>query len=191
VISRLKKEFYSQSLSTADDERLEAVRQSLPADQQRLDPAFEISRFVVWPLYPVHLGPSSSEIVLDDRFHFETLVPFDARALSRKAEEWGEVIPEAVQCNWELCEWTDHRDGAQRCGRDRVAHPPGNAPAGWATFERQESGKLGSVVRFVALRQVTQLSGNVCRAAAARATMALPMPGERSSDCAGVRSRQQ
>ncbi|MFM7921057.1 MAG: hypothetical protein ACKPJJ_12585, partial [Planctomycetaceae bacterium] len=38
-------------------------------------------------------------------------MPLDAEALRGKAEEWGEVIPEAVRCGWQRWEWTDQQTG--------------------------------------------------------------------------------
>ncbi|MFM8724281.1 MAG: hypothetical protein ACKON9_04065, partial [Planctomycetaceae bacterium] len=111
VIARLKQEFYQKDLYKSDQERLQAIKNTPSAGAQLLDPAFEISRFIVWPLYPVHLGPSSGSIVLDDCFHFQELVPLDAEALRGKATEWGEEIPEAVRCGWQRCEWTDRQTG--------------------------------------------------------------------------------
>jgi hypothetical protein len=109
VLARLRQEFYERDLS---DEQ-EAAREKLESDAGvalLCEPAFEIGRFIVWPLYPVELGPAGGSIVLDQAFHFRELMPLDAQALDQRARELGEEIPELASTGWQCCDWTDeHR----------------------------------------------------------------------------------
>ncbi len=98
-----------------------------------IDPAIEIGRFIVWPLYPVILGAEGDSITIDDSFHFRDLVPFQPEACYDKAREWGVEIPEIKDSDWELCDWVhEPRTNAQISGTGSririVAAQPGGDP---------------------------------------------------------------
>ena len=111
VLARLKKEFYESEIPSELRKQQSRAQKGVASGKQWLEPAFEIGRFIVWPLSPIHLGPQENPIRLDDRFHFRELVPLNTTALAAKAKEWDEEIPEASHADWGFCEWTDHQLG--------------------------------------------------------------------------------
>ena len=79
-----------------------------------VSPAFAVARYVVWPLYPVHLRPPGrDEIVVDGQFHLDKLAPLDVDAVRKKAEEW-DVPAEALgKPEWVAWDWTDPETGSR------------------------------------------------------------------------------
>ncbi|MFT4556273.1 MAG: hypothetical protein ACI92S_001615, partial [Planctomycetaceae bacterium] len=112
LIARLRQEFYKQDLPAEVEATLEKQREAVADRQQLLDPGFEISRFIVWPLYPVKLaaGGEAESLVLDDSFHHRELLPLNREKLKAKAEEWDHDIPEIDGTDWRVCDWVDERN---------------------------------------------------------------------------------
>ncbi|GAA5506550.1 chaperone protein HtpG [Novipirellula caenicola] len=146
LIARLRQEFYNRELPREVKGVLEKQNQVISAPQQVLDPGFEISRFIVWPLYPVKLSADaqSDPLIIDDSFHYRELVPLDREALKAKAEEWEHEIPEIEDTDWRVCDWTDEsvaHDGVEGTGsRIRLIgpHPESRSdslkPAEWTSL---------------------------------------------------------
>ncbi|MEZ5941791.1 MAG: ATP-binding protein [Planctomycetaceae bacterium] len=108
LLAQLRKEFYDIEVPDEAEQRREELLKSLAAPLRPLDPAFEIGRFIVWPLYPVKLNPESEDsVVLDDWFHWRELVPLDREKLAAKAKEWDHDIPEIATTDWQACDWRD------------------------------------------------------------------------------------
>ncbi len=153
---KLRSEFYGDGRSLAISRISRLATASLKEKDIRIDPGFEIGRFIVWPLYPVNVGVGDEVITLDETFHLRELLSFDSRLLYEKAREWGEEIPEALQCGWERCEWIDSHESARGVegtgSRIRIVAPQPNSnlnisrsPCEWASLPDQlESGKLRS-----------------------------------------------
>ncbi len=140
--NRLRKEFYERDLRSEDNAKLERQRKQLKPLEQLLDAAFEIGRFIVWPLYPVTLSDSSKRDVVEinGEFHHRVLVPLDREKLRAKAEEWGHHIPEIEQTDWRVCEWIDEYStptGIEGTGtRIRlIASHPESQPTGTTYFK--------------------------------------------------------
>jgi hypothetical protein len=146
LIAQSRKEFYEIAIPEAIAERLKQDREAVDANHLILDPGFEISRFIVWPLYPVKVESQSmpDPLVIDDSFHFRELVPLDRSALRAKAEEWGCSIPEIEKTDWCKCDWIDaHQatNGIEGTGsriRLVAAQPEDKSkhytPAEWSAF---------------------------------------------------------
>ncbi|WP_442507758.1 HD domain-containing protein [Novipirellula sp. SH528] len=146
LIARLRQEFYQLDLPEEVKSVLEQQQQEISAPQQLLDPGFEISRFIVWPLYPVKLSAAaqSDSLVVDDSFHYRELVPLDRMALKAKAEEWEHEIPEIEDTDWRVCDWTDKsvvQNAVEATGsriRLIAPHPESSpesfTPAEWTTL---------------------------------------------------------
>ncbi len=146
LIARLRNEFYERKLPSETKAVLEQRQKEVSAPKQLLDPGFEISRFIVWPLYPVKLAlaTQTNPLVLDDSFHHRELVPLDRKALKAKADEWEHTIPEIADTDWQVCDWTDQWSapgGIEGTGsRIRLIgpHPESNSgsftPAEWTAL---------------------------------------------------------
>lgn len=153
LISQLRAEFYERAYD--DSSKSEAARRqdSLSPSQRVLDPAFEIGRFIVWPLYPVRLSDLSSKesVEINDSFHHTELLPLDRAALKRKAEEWGHAIPEIDQTDWQVCDWTDEHptaNGVEGTGsRIRLIGPQPEEPSNGKAFTPAEWAALSEYLR--------------------------------------------
>ena len=101
---------------------------TLPKGKTLLDPAFEIARFIVWPLYPVILASNENSLCIDSKFHFTHLLALDKKQIKLTAEKWGCTIPEIDSISWQACDWEDlapdEKDAAQGTGsRIRIVTP--------------------------------------------------------------------
>jgi hypothetical protein len=113
VIAKLRKEFYEYGVPSEINAAISAANESIQdISHDPLDPAFEIGRFIVWPLYPVRLSPLANDthaISLSGAFHARELLPLGRAALRTKAAEWDQTIPEIETIDWEACDWVDER----------------------------------------------------------------------------------
>jgi hypothetical protein len=116
VIAKLKGEFYAKMTPKEIAEPLANAEKEIVSRKKRaLDPAFQIGRFVVWPLYPVrmsHAADAENPVVLSGTFHARELLPLNREAMREKAAEWGHTIPEIATTDWEACDWVDERMAA-------------------------------------------------------------------------------
>lgn len=132
LLTRLRTEFYEIDVpKRIKDLEEESAPSAKPA--RILDPGFEIGRFIVWPLYPVRLGPQgSSSLVLSDAFHFHELVPLDVRKIRAESKSWAFDCPEIDALSWQTCDWLDETgtaNGITGTGsriRVVVPHPHGS-----------------------------------------------------------------
>lgn len=111
LIAKLRREFYDERLEGDLSERWKAETEPDTSGQTVLDPAFVISSFVVWPLYPVHLSPVNvtPAIVLSDRFHIDELRPLNISDCHLRSQTHHEGMKEASNCAWAVCDWVDEQ----------------------------------------------------------------------------------
>ncbi len=112
VIAQLKQEFYAISLSGELAAKLEDEKSKLDG-KQLLDVAFDIGRFMAWPLFPVEVGSQTEGIVLSEGFHLAELLPFDPARIADMAMKLDGEFPEIGTAAWKACEWTDAVTGSR------------------------------------------------------------------------------
>lgn len=82
------------------------------AGQRGIEPAFAIARYVLWPLYPVHLrapGQTSTAVTLDSDMTLlrESILPLDGEAIRAKAVEWKTDPTLLGKPVWDPFTWRD------------------------------------------------------------------------------------
>lgn len=112
VIAQLKEELYEVRLNWAIEQEIKKLAPD-GNGRQVCDPAFEIAKYIVWPLHPVHLGPSDTPIILNDSFHLSELAPINHDLLSENAQECRENTRITKNVNWQTCDWVDGVTGSR------------------------------------------------------------------------------
>ncbi len=94
--------------------------------QKQIDPFWIMSRYVIWPLFPILLNPEGNDsyaIRLDDRFHADVLAPIDIGEVIKKAGEWGFSVSALGKPRWECLDWQDDQSDGATGTRIRLLFP--------------------------------------------------------------------
>ena len=106
---------------------------ALAQDPHGVDPAFATGTHVLWPLFPVLVGPEGGQVLrIDGDFHKDVLFPIDRQKVVKKAGEWGCPESWVGDAEWGTWDWTDDV-GPEATGsrlRLRYCWPASGGPAG-------------------------------------------------------------
>ncbi len=96
------------------------------ANQKRIDPLWIIGRHVVWPIFPINMGPEGDEgqfTRLDDRFHLDMLEPIAINFVKEMAAGCDLPAESLGQPRWECMDWEDNSSDKATGTRIRLIFP--------------------------------------------------------------------
>jgi hypothetical protein len=94
--------------------------------QKFIDPLWIIGRHIVWPMFPINIGPASDESLftsLNNRFHLDILEPIAIGFVEEKAIKCDFEVAALGQPRWEFMDWEDNYGQDATGTRIRIIFP--------------------------------------------------------------------